>query len=147
MQVLQECPFCGQAIAPDKLDDLGLNSKVLQEVRRLREDGKLTETVFLVAKIVSTVQDNPQWVKDLLNEQTTTLMLGIKDSVDNGRSDVLRAVHELMGSPLRGKIKKASIPKRLKLVVPSVSLPPKTSTRKGDVLKGPAFQDTNVAGT
>jgi len=147
MQVLQECPFCGQAIAPDKLDDLGLNSQVLQEVRRLREDGKLTETVFLVAKIVSTVQDNPQWVKDLLNEQTSTLMLGIKDSVDNGKSDVLRAVHELMGSPLRGKIQEVSITKRLKAVVPRDSFTTENSTRKGEDIECTALQNTDVAGT
>ena len=59
MEVLQQCPFCVQDIGSETLEGLGLNHEVLEEVRKLREEGKLTQAVFLAVKIVRTVQDNP----------------------------------------------------------------------------------------
>ena len=147
MEVLQQCPFCDHDIGSETLQGLGLNHEVLEEVRKLREEGKLTQAVFLAVKIVRTVQDNPQWVKELLDEQTRILSLGFKDSVDEGKSEILKAVHELMGSPLRGKIQEVSITKRLKAVVPRDSFTTENSTRKGEDIECTVLQNTDVAGT
>jgi len=147
MEVLQQCPFCGQDIGSETLEGLGLNHEVLEEVRRLREEGKLTQAVFLAVKIVRTVQDNPQWVKELLDEQTRMLSLSFKDSVDDGKSEILRAVHELMGSPFRGKIQEVSIAKRLKAVVPTDSFSTENSTRKGEDVECSVLENNDVAGT
>jgi len=147
MEVLQQCPFCDQDIGSETLEGLGLNHEVLEEVRKLREEGKLTQAVFLAVKIVRTVQDNPQWVKELLDEQTRILSLGFKDSVDEGKSEILKAVHELMGSPLRGKIQEVSIAKRLKAIVPTDSFTTENSTRKGEDVECTVIQNGDVAGT
>jgi hypothetical protein len=147
MEVLQQCPFCCQDIGSETLEGLGFDHEVLEEMRRLREEGKLTQAVFLAVKIVRTVQDNPQWVKELLDEQTRILSLGFKDSVDDGKSEILRAVHELMGSPLRGKIQEISIAKRLKAVVPTDSFSTENSTRKGEDVECTVLETNDVAGT
>src|SRR5437867_3834346 len=147
MEVLQQCPFCGQDIGSETLEGLGLNHEVLEEVRRLREEGKLTQAVFLAVKIVRTVQDNPQWVKELLDEQTRMLSLSFKDSVDDGKSEILRAVHELMGSPFRGKIQEVSIAKRLKAIVPTDSFTTENSTRKGEDVECSVIEESDLAGT
>src|SRR2546427_7059654 len=118
MQTIHGCPLCGGELETEALEGLGLDENMLQEVRILREQGKLTQAIFLAVKIVKTVQDNPQWMKDLLDEQTRLLSLGIKDSIHQGNSEILGALHELIGNPLRGKIQEVSIAKRLKAATP-----------------------------
>src|SRR5205809_484547 len=81
MEVVMACPVCGQEVDREILHKLGLEGEVLQEVQALRDEGKLTQAIFLAIKIVRTVQDNPQWMKDLLEEQTRILSVGIKDTV------------------------------------------------------------------
>jgi len=103
--------------------------------------------MFLAVKIVRTVQDNPQWVKELLDEQTQRLSLGFKDSVNDGKSEILKAIHELMGNPLRGKIQEVSIAKRLKAVVPTDSFSTENSTRKGEDVKCTVLENNDVVGT
>jgi len=65
----------------------------------------------------------------LLEEQTRILSLGIKDAVHDSSGEVLKALHELTGSPLRGKIQEVSIAKRLKAIVPTDSFTTENSTR------------------
>jgi len=145
-EVLQQCPFCGQAIGGEVLEGLGLTQDVLDDVRRLRQEGKLTQAVFLAVKIVKTVQDNPQWMKDLLEEQTRILSLGMKDTVHNSNAEVLRALHELMGNPLRGKVQEVSIAKRLKAAAPTDSFSTENSTRKGEDIECTVIEKDDVAG-
>ena len=70
MEVVQICPVCGQGVDSRTLQEFGLAGGVLEEVQALRDEGKLTQALFLAVKIIRTVQDNPQWMKDLLEEQT-----------------------------------------------------------------------------
>jgi len=141
------CPVCGQEVDREILHKLGLEGDVLQEVRALREEGKLTQAIFLAIKIVRTVQDNPQWMKDLLEEQTRILSLGIKDAVHDSSGEVLKALHELTGSPLRGKIQEISIAKRLKAIVPTDSFTTENSTRKGEDVECSVIEESDLAGT
>jgi hypothetical protein len=147
MQVLMACPVCGQEVDSETLHKLGLEGDVLQEVRALRDEGKLTQAIFLAIKIVRTVQDNPQWMKDLLEEQTRILSLGIKDAVHDSSGEVLKALHELIGSPLRGKIQEVSIAKRLKAIVPTDSFTTENSTRKGEDVECSVIEEGDLAGT
>src|SRR2546422_3444298 len=147
MRVLMTCPVCGQEVDGETLHKLGLDGDVLQEVRALRDEGKLTQAIFLAIKIVRTVQDNPQWMKDLLEEQTRILSLGIKDAVHDSSGEVLKALHELTGSPLRGKIQEVSIAKRLKAIVPTDSFTTENSTRKGEDVECSVIEESNLAGT
>ena len=147
MQVLMACPVCGQEVDGETLHKLGLDGDVLQEVRALRDEGKLTQAIFLAIKIVRTVQDNPQWMKDLLEEQTRILSLGIKDAVHDSSGEVLKALHELTGSPLRGKIQEVSIVKRLKATVPTDSFTTENSTRKGEDVECSVIEGSDLAGT
>src|SRR2546425_10149444 len=147
MEVLMACPVCGQEVDSEILHKLGLEGEVLQEVRTLRDEGKLTQAIFLAIKIVRTVQDNPQWMKDLLEEQTRILSLGFKDAVYGSSGEVLKALHELTGSPLRGKIQEVSIAKRLKAIVPTDSFTTENSTRKGEDVECTVIQNGDVAGT
>ncbi len=128
------------------MEGLGLTQDVLDDVRRLRQEGKLTQAVFLAVKIVKTVQDNPQWMKDLLEEQTRILSLGMKDTVHNSNAEVLRALHELMGNPLRGKVQEVSIAKRLKAAAPTDSFSTENSTRKGEDIECTVIEKDDVAG-
>ena len=141
------CPVCGQEVDREILHKLGLEGDVLQEVRALREEGKLTQAIFLAIKIVRTVQDNPQWMKDLLEEQTRILSLGIKDAVHDSSGEVLKALHELTGSPLRGKMQEISIAKRLKAIVPTDSFTTENSTRKGEDVECSVIEESDLAGT
>lgn len=147
MEVLQQCPFCGQAIDSDVLEGLGLNHEVLEEMRRLRDEHKLTQAVFLAVKIVRSVQDNPQWMKDLMEEQTRILSLGFKESIHQSNGEVLKALHELMGNPLKGKMQEVSIAKRLKAVVPTDSFTTENSTKKGEDVECTVIERDDVAGT
>jgi len=147
MQVLTVCPVCGQEVDGETLHKLGLEGEVLQEVQALRSEGKLTQAIFLAIKIVRTVQDNPQWMKDLLEEQTRILSLGFKDMVYDSNGEVLKALHELTGSPLRGKIQEVSIAKRLKAAVPTDSLTTENSTRKGEDVECSVIEESDLAGT
>ena len=147
METVQACPICGQEVDGGTLLRLGLGGEVLDEVRALRDQGRLTQAIFLAVKIVRTVQDNPQWVKELLDEQTRILALGFKDSIDDGKSEILKAIHELMGSPLRGKMQEISIAKRLKAVVPTDSFTTENSTRKGEDVECTVIENGDVAGT
>ncbi len=147
MQTIQGCPLCGGELETEALEQLGLDEGVLQEVRILREQGKLTQAIFLAVKIVKTVQDNPQWMKDLLDEQTRLLSLGIKDSIHQGNSEILNALHELIGNPLRGRIQEVSIAKRLKVVTPIDSFTTENSTRKGEDIECTVLEASGVAGT
>jgi hypothetical protein len=147
MQVLMACPVCGQEVDSETLHKLGLEGDVLREVRALRDEGKLTQAIFLAIKIVRTVQDNPQWMKDLLEEQTRILALGFKDAVHDSSGEVLKALHELTGSPLRGKIQEVSIAKRLKAIVPTDSFTTENSTRKGEDVECSVIEENNLAGT
>jgi hypothetical protein len=141
------CPVCGQEVDSEILHKLGLEGEVLQEVRTLRDEGKLTQAIFLAIKIVRTVQDNPQWMKDLLEEQTRILSLGFKDAVYGSSGEVLKALHELTGSPLRGKIQEVSIAKRLKAIIPTDSFTTENSTRKGEDVECSVIEERNLAGT
>ena len=147
MQVLMACPVCGQEVDSETLHKLGLEGDVLQEVQALREEGKLTQAIFLAIKIVRTVQDNPQWMKDLLEEQTRILSLGFKDTVHNSNGEVLKALHELIGNPLRGKIQEVSIAKRLKAAVSTDSFSTENSTRKGEDVECSVIEEKDLAGT
>jgi len=147
MRVLMTCPVCGQEVDGETLHKLGLEGDVLREVRALRDEGKLTQAIFLAIKIVRTVQDNPQWMKDLLEEQTRILSLGIKDAVHDSSGEVLKALHELTGSPLRGKIQEVSIAKRLKAIVPTDSFTTENSTRKGEDIECSVIEESDLAGT
>jgi len=147
MQVLTVCPVCGQEVDGETLHKLGLEGEVLQEVQALRDEGKLTQAIFLAIKIVRTVQDNPQWMKDLLEEQTRILSLGFKDMVYDSNGEVLKALHELTGSPLRGKIQEVSIAKRLKAAVPTDSFTTENSTRKGEDVECSVIEESDLAGT
>src|SRR5438445_4318843 len=147
MQVLQMCPVRGQEIDDKTLLELGLANGVLKEVQALREEGKLTQAIFLAIKIVRTVQDNPQWMKDLVEEQTRILSLGFKDTVHNSNGEVLKALHELIGNPLRGKIQEVSIAKRLKAAVSTDSFTTENSTRKGEDVECSVIEEKDLAGT
>ncbi len=147
MQVLMVCPVCGQEVDSEILHRLGLEGEVLQEVQALRDEGKLTQAIFLAIKIVRTVQDNPQWMKDLLEEQTRILSLGFKDTVHDSNGEVLKALHELTGNPLRGKIQEVSIAKRLKAAVPMDSFTTENSTRKGEDVECSVIEENDLAGT
>jgi hypothetical protein len=147
MDTIQGCPLCGGKLGSEALEELGLDEGVLQEVRILREQGKLTQAIFLAVKIVKTVQDNPQWMKDLLDEQTRLLSLGIKDSIHQGNSEILKALHELIGNPLRGKIQEVSIAKRLKAVTPVDSFTTENSARKGEDVECTVLEANSVVGT
>jgi len=147
MQTIHGCPLCGGELETEALEGLGLDENMLQEVRILREQGKLTQAIFLAVKIVKTVQDNPQWMKDLLDEQTRLLSLGIKDSIHQGNSEILGALHELIGNPLRGKIQEVSIAKRLKAATPVDSFTTENSTRKGEDIECTVLEANSVAGT
>jgi len=141
------CPVCGQEVDSEILHRLGLEGEVLQEVQALRDEGKLTQAIFLAIKIVRTVQDNPQWMKDLLEEQTRILSLGFKDTVHDSNGEVLKALHELTGNPLRGKIQEVSIAKRLKAAVPTDSFTTENSTRKGEDVECSVIEENDLAGT
>jgi len=141
------CPVCGQEVDSEILHRLGLEGEVLQEVQALRDEGKLTQAIFLAIKIVRTVQDNPQWMKDLLEEQTRILSLGFKDTVHDSNGEVLKALHELTGNPLRGKIQEVSIAKRLKAAVPMDSFTTENSTRKGEDVECSVIEENDLAGT
>ena len=141
------CPVCGQEVDREILHKLGLEGEVLQEVQALRDEGKLTQAIFLAIKIVRTVQDNPQWMKDLLEEQTRILSVGIKDTVHDSNGEVLKALHELTGNPLRGKIQEVSIAKRLKAAVPTDSFSTENSTRKGEDVECSVIEENDLAGT
>ncbi len=146
MEVLQECPLCGQDVRPETLSTLGVDSEILGEMRKLRDEHKLSQAVFLAIKIVRTVQDNPQYVKELLDEQTRTLELGFRDSIDRGNGEVLKALHELTGSPLKGKMQEVTIAKRLKAVTPMDSFTTENSTRKGEDVECTVLEGNDVAG-
>ncbi len=141
------CPVCGQEVDRETLHKLGLEGDVLEEVRALRDEGKLTQAIFLAIKIVRTIQDNPQWIKELLEEQTRILSLGFKDTVHDSNGEVLKALHELTGSPLRGKIQEVSIAKRLKAEVPTDSFTTENSTRKGEDVECSILDGNDLAGT
>src|SRR3989454_8365891 len=147
MQVLMACPVCGQEVDSETLHKLGLEGDVLHEVRTLRDEGKLKQAIFLAIKVVRTVEGNPQWKKDLLEEQTRILSLGFKDAVYGSSGEVLKALHELTGSPLRGKIQEVSIAKRLKTIVPTDSFTTENSTRKGEDVECSVIEESNLAGT
>src|SRR5437773_3029823 len=147
MEVVMACPVCGQVVDREILHKLGLEGEVLQEVQALRDEGKLTQAIFLAIKIVRTVQDNPQWMKDLLEEQTRILSVGIKDTVHDSNGEVLKALHELTGNPLRGKIQEVSIAKRLKAIVPTDSFTTENSTRKGEDIECSVIEESYLAGT
>ena len=147
MEILEKCPFCEHDITSGTLEGLGLSHETVEEVRRLREEGKLTQLVFLAVKIVRTVQDNPQWVKELLDEQSTKLSSDLRDSFEDGKSQILKELHELMGSPQRGKIQEVSITKRLKTAVPNDAFNPENSTRKGEDIECTVLENNDVAGT
>ena len=147
MQVLMACPVCGQEVDSETLHKLGLEGDVLHEVQALRDEGKLTQAIFLAIKIVRTVQDNPQWMKDLLEEQTRIHSLGFKDTVHGSNGEVLKALHELTGNPLRGKIQEVSIAKRLKATVPTDSFTTENSTRKGEDVECSVIEESDLAGT
>src|SRR5438093_873242 len=147
MEVVMACPVCGQEVDREILHKVGLEREVLQEVQGLRDEGKLTQAILHAIKIVRTVQDNPQWMKDLLEEQTRILSLGIKDAVHDSSGEVLKALHELTGSPLRGKIQEVSIAKRLKAAVPTDSFSTENSTRKGEDVECSVIEENDLAGT
>jgi len=141
------CPVCGQEIDDKTILELGLANGVLKEVQALREEGKLTQAIFLAIKIVRTVQDNPQWMKDLQEEQTRILSLGFKDTIHESNGEILKVLHELMGSPLRGKIQEVSIAKRLKAAVQTDSFNTENSTKRGEDIECTVIEKNNVAGT
>jgi hypothetical protein len=141
------CPVCGQEVDSEILHRLGLEGEVLEEVRTLRDEGKLTQAILVAIKIVRTVQDNPQWMKDLLEEQTRILSLGIKDTVHDSSNEVLKALHELTGNPLRGKIQEVSIAKRLKAEVSTDSFTTENSTRKGEDVECSVIEQNDLTGT
>ncbi len=147
MEVLQICPVCRQEVDGRTLQELGLARDVLEEVQALRDEGKLTQAIFLAVKIVRTVQDNPQWMKDLLEEQTRILSLGFKDTVHDSSGEILKALHELMGNPLRGKIQEVSIAKRLKATVHTDSFNTENSTKRGEDIECTVIDKNNVIGT
>ncbi len=141
------CPVCGQEVDEETLHKLGLGGNVLEEVQALRDEGKLTQAILVAIKIVRTVQDNPQWMKDLLEEQTRILSHGIKDTVHDSSGEILKALHELTGNPLRGKIQEVSIAKRLKAEVPTDSFSTENSTRKGEDVECSVLEQSDLAGT
>ena len=147
MEIIQQCPFCGQGVDSNGLESLGLNQDTLEDVRRLREEGKLTQAVFLAVKIVRNVQDNPQWMKDLQEEQTRILSLGFKDTIHESNGEILRVLHELMGNPLRGKMQEVSIAKRLKAAVHTDSFNTENSTKRGEDIECTVIEKDNVIGT
>src|SRR2546425_12309228 len=147
MEVVMACPVCGQEVDREILHKLGLEGEVLQEVQALRDEGKLTQAIFLAIKIVRTVQDNPQWMKDLQEEQTRILSLGFKDTIHESNGEILKVLHELMGSPLRGKIQEVSIAKRLKAAVQTDSFNTENSTKRGEDIECTVIEKNNVAGT
>lgn len=107
----------------------------------------MTQVMFLAIKIVRTVQDNPQWVKELLDEQTAKLSSDLRDSFDAGTSHILKELYELMGSPQRGRIQEVSITKRLHAAVPNDTFSMENSTRKGEDIACTVFENSDVAGT
>ncbi len=145
-EILQECPLCGQQVGSETFNTLGIDGETLNEMRKLREDHKLTQAVFLAIKIVRTVQDNPQYVKELLDEQTKTLGLDFRDSIDRGNGEILKALHELTGSPLKGKVQEVTIAKRLKAATPTDSFTTENSTRKGEDVECTVLEGNDVAG-
>jgi len=147
VEVLEGCPLCGGQLDIRALERLGLDRHTLQEVRALREQGKLTQAIFLAVKIVRTVQDNPHWMRDLLEEQTRLLSLGFQDSIHQGTSEILRILQEIVGSPLRGKIQEISIAKRLKAAIPRDSFTTENSTRKGEDIECTVLENDSVVGT
>src|SRR5207245_9801425 len=86
-------------------------------------------------------------MKEILDEQRLILSLGFKDTVHDNNGEVLKALHELTGGPLRGKIQEVSIAKRLKAMVPTDSFTTENSRRKGEDVECSVIEESDLAGT
>ncbi len=86
-------------------------------------------------------------MKRRLYATRANLSLGFKDTVYGSNGEVLKALHELTGNPLRGRIQEVSISKRLKATVPTDSFTTENSTRKGEDVECSVIEESDLVGT
>jgi len=107
---LKRCPLCGQP-----LNGTVENEELLSDVHKLKEQGVLTQTLFVAVKITQSMsENNPAWMRDLLKEQDKDLKESFDKRLIQEIRPVLQAIMELKGSPQRlGKLQELEIAKRL----------------------------------
>lgn len=113
---------------------------MLTEIQQLKEQGMLSQAIFVAVKIVKTVNDRPMWFKELLDENREELRDDLEKKNSLLRSEIqkelrglLKALMETVGNPLKyGRIQEETIPKRLKAVRPEDNFNTEKSARKGE---------------
>lgn len=109
---LKTCPLCGSKLGTNG-KPLG-NIELLNEMQKLKEQGVLTQTMFVAVKVMKSMSDNnPAWFKEMLDEQNEDL----KDEIEKEIRPLMREISELKGSPQTlGKIQEVAIARRLSAV-------------------------------
>jgi hypothetical protein len=132
------CPFCGSPLDSGQLGNLGPVTELLAEGHWLKKQGVLTEAMHVAVKIVKTMNENPMWFKELLDESSEDNLEKIgklirDDLIMHEIRPIQQTLSELKGSPLRlGKIEEIRAAKRLKAVSPEDSFTTEKSTKSGE---------------
>jgi len=147
---LKCCPLCGAQITDDELEKLGLASDMLAEIQQLKEQGMFSQAILVAVKIVKTVNDQPMWFKELLDETKEDLREDFEKRNTTLRKEIqieLRGLLEILGSPIKtGRIQEETIPKRLKAVKPEDSFSTEKSTRMGEDITCVVKENNEVLG-
>jgi len=138
LEAIQTCPFCGSALDGAELDRLGSAAELLAEGHWLRQQGVLTEAMHVAVKIVRSMNENPMWFKELLEESNESTLRKLRELIRNDLitgeiRPIQQALAELRGSPqLAGRLTEVAIAKRLSAVSRGDSFTTEKSTKGGE---------------